>query len=116
MARLLKTGAIFAAVCALLVVAPPISKGNLQIEALHLASNVDHFVQRRRDQTGETNGIGFLGNGSLENFSWHHPAQIDDLADCCTTARRQRYSYQCRERHRDRRENDFALIALLGIG
>ena len=38
------------AVCALLVVAPPISSGILRLEPLHLGGDGDHLVERRRDQ------------------------------------------------------------------
>ena len=40
-------GAIFTAVCARLVVAPPIINGSTKSSPLHLAGDMHHLIQRR---------------------------------------------------------------------
>ena len=53
------------AVCALLVVAPPISSGVRQALALHLAGDRHHFIERGRDQPRQPDHVRTL---SLADF------------------------------------------------
>ena len=52
----------------------------LEALALHLAGDVHHLVERRRDQAAEADHVGLLGLGALENFfAGDHHAQVDDV-------------------------------------
>jgi hypothetical protein len=85
------------AVCSLDVVAPPISSGSceevsqevekgregerarLELEALHLTGHKHHLVQRRRNQTRQTNHVGLLGGRRRQDLlTGDHDAQVDD--------------------------------------
>ena len=53
---------------------------HLQALALHLAGDVAHFLQRRRDQAGQADQIGILFAGAVQDhLRRHHHAQIDHL-------------------------------------
>src|ERR1051326_8131857 len=48
--------------------------------ALHFASDVSHFIERRRDQAAEADQVGFLVAGGFENFfSRDHDTEVYDL-------------------------------------
>ena len=72
--------ATLTAVCARDVVAPPISSGIVEALPLHLGGQVDHLVQRRRDQPGEADDVGaHLAGGVEDLLGRHHDAEVDDL-------------------------------------
>ena len=53
---------------------------NLQATPRHLAGDMGHFIQRRRDQTAETDNIGLLFNRRVDDLvRRHHDAEIDDI-------------------------------------
>ncbi|MNC42109.1 hypothetical protein D3C75_909130 [compost metagenome] len=48
--------------------------------ALHLFGNVNHFVQRRRNQARQTDNIGPHFTGGFQDLlGWHHHAKVDDF-------------------------------------
>ncbi len=48
--------------------------------ALHFLGDVDHLVQRRRDQAGEADDVALLGDGGLQNLlRRHHHAHVDHV-------------------------------------
>ena len=62
------------------VVAPPISSGSVEPAPLHLGGDVDHLVQRRRDQPGQPDDVGALGDRGVEDrLGRHHHAEVDHL-------------------------------------
>ncbi len=74
------SGAILTAVCAALVVAPPIRSGTVKPCALHLLGHMDHLVERRGDQAREADGVDLLLPGGGEDLvAGDHHAQVDDL-------------------------------------
>ena len=47
---------------------------------LHFLRNMDHFIKRRGDQTGEADDIAIFLHGCRENFfTGNHDAHVDDL-------------------------------------
>ena len=63
-----------------LVVAPPISKRQVEALALHLGGDGDHLVERRRDQAGEADDVDLLGARDVEDLlARHHDAEVDHL-------------------------------------
>ena len=73
-------GAIFTAVCALLVVAPPMSSGSLNPSRSISRATCDHLIERRRDQPAQADDIDLLLARRREDFfARHHHAEIDDL-------------------------------------
>ena len=53
-----------------------------EVEALplHLAGDMAHLVERRRDQAGQADNVGILRLGGLQDLGRrHHHAEIDDL-------------------------------------
>ena len=68
------------AVCALLVVAPPISSGVFSSEPLHLAGDRHHLVERWRDQARKADHVRLIVVGGLQDvLPRHHDAEVDDL-------------------------------------
>ncbi len=68
------------AVCAALVVAPPISSGMLQAEAFHFLGDMHHLIERRRDQSAEADDVRLFSRGGFEDLlARHHDAEVDDL-------------------------------------
>ena len=52
----------------------------LEALALHLAGDVDHFVERRSDEAAEADDVGALGFGAFENFlAGDHDAEVDHV-------------------------------------
>ena len=48
--------------------------------ALHLGGEVDHLVQRRRDQPGQPDDVGVVLLGGVEDLlRRHHHAEVDDV-------------------------------------
>ncbi len=66
------------AVCLALVVAPPISSGTCSL-APHLRGDVDHLVQRRRNQTRQADHVRLRFAAVAGFLAGHHDAQVDDL-------------------------------------
>ena len=53
---------------------------DLQFQSLHLLGDMDHFVQRRRDEAGQPEDVGSLLQDSLHySLARHHHAHVDDL-------------------------------------
>src|ERR1700694_4300007 len=53
---------------------------NMKSLALHFLGYVGHFLERRRDQAGQTDDIGVFFARGLEYFlRGHHDAEIDDV-------------------------------------
>ena len=51
---------------------------SLKPVALHLAADVDHFIEARRDQAGEADDVDIFLAGAFQNrFARHHHAQVD---------------------------------------
>ena len=66
--------------CCLDVVAPPISSGSVEPAARHLACDVDHLVERRRDEPREADDVGAELERRVEDrVAGHHDAEVDDL-------------------------------------
>ena len=66
--------------CLALVVAPPISSGSVEALPLHLAGDVHHFVEARRDQAAEADHVDPFLDGRFQNlFAGDHHAQVDHL-------------------------------------
>ena len=56
------------------------SKRNFESFALHFGSDVAHFVERGRDQAGEADDVGALGDGGVEDLvRRRHHAEVDDV-------------------------------------
>ena len=48
--------------------------------ALHLGGDMAHFVERRRDQAGQPDDVGLLGDRGLQDLvRRHHHAEIDHV-------------------------------------
>ena len=93
------SGAIFTAVCCRDVVAPPISSGSSSRAALHLARDVDHLVERRRDQPREADDVDALALGGVEDLARPAPSRRGrSPRSRCSRARRRRCSCRCRAR------------------
>ena len=55
-------------------------QGQLEALTLHLARDVHHLVERRRDEPAEADDVGLFRPGALEDlFAGHHHAHVDDL-------------------------------------
>ena len=53
---------------------------NVESFALHLGGDMDHFVERRRDQSAEADDIAvFFLRGAQDFFARHHDPDVDDL-------------------------------------
>src|SRR6476620_4725784 len=51
-----------------------------ELAPLHLLRDVDHLVERRRDQTGKTDDVAtLLDRGVQDAIGRHHHAEVDDL-------------------------------------
>ena len=60
-------------------------KRQVEILTLHLASDVDHFIQRRRDQTRQADDVALLLFGYLQDLLCrHHHAEVDDVIAVAT--------------------------------
>ena len=68
-------GAILTAVCLALVVAPPISSGIVEALPLHLAGDVDHLVEARRDQAREADHVDAFARGPSPGSSRRGPSR-----------------------------------------
>ena len=68
-------GAIFTAVCTREVVAPPISSGSVKPCALHLARDVRHLLERRRDQARQADDVGVLARARSRGSSAPAPSR-----------------------------------------
>jgi hypothetical protein len=66
-------------VCSRLVVAPPISSGTSKPWRCISLGDVDHLVQRRRDQAGQADHVDVLARRFEDLVGRHHHAQVDDL-------------------------------------
>ena len=92
-------GAICTAVCWRDVVAPPISSGSVEPAPLHLARDVDHLVERRRDQPREADDVGALLDARCRGSARPAPSRRGrSPRSCCSRARRRRCSCRCRGR------------------
>ena len=55
-------------------------QGQLETLALHLAGDVDHLIERGRDEAAEADEVGLLGFGAFEDFfAGDHDAHVDDV-------------------------------------
>ena len=55
-------------------------QGNLHPEPLHLAGHMNHLIQRRSDQSAESDHVDAFLHGGLQNFrARDHHAEVDDL-------------------------------------
>ena len=73
-------GSILTAVCVRDVVAPPMSSGSSKPFALHLARDVAHLLERRRDEPGQPDEVGVRLARRLEDpLDRDHDAEVDDL-------------------------------------
>ena len=62
------------------MVAPPIISGNSKPCALHFRRHVAHFIERRRDQSGQADDIRPLRSRGFQDLCRrHHHAEIDHL-------------------------------------
>src|SRR5262245_14018621 len=53
---------------------------HLKALTLHFLGHMDHFVQRGRDQSAQSDQIRLLLLGCLQDFfRWHHDTEVDDL-------------------------------------
>ncbi len=67
-------------VCAGEVVAPPISSGSVNPWRCISSRDVHHLVERRGDQTRQSDHVGALAPRGLEDLlARHHDAEIDHL-------------------------------------
>ena len=68
------------AVCFALVVAPPMSSGTVKPCSFIVRATDNHFFQRWRDQTAESNDIDLVLDRFFQNlFTRHHHAKINHL-------------------------------------
>ncbi len=52
---------------------------------MHFPGDMDHFIQRRGDQTGQADNVAFLFLGHLQDLlRWHHHAEVDDIVAVAT--------------------------------
>ena len=68
-------GAIFTAVCALLVVAPPMSSGSFNPVRSISRATCDHLVERRRDQAAQADDIDAFVRARSPGFSRTAPSR-----------------------------------------
>ena len=58
----------------------PDQKRRLEVAALHLSRNVDHLVERGRDQAAQPDEIGLLIESGLQNLiAGDHDSEVRDL-------------------------------------
>ena len=68
------------AVCCLEVVAPPMSSGMVNSRRVISLATTHHLVERRRDEPGEADDVGFSSIAVSRILSHgHHHAEVDDL-------------------------------------
>ena len=79
-------GAIFTAVWARLVVAPPINNGSAKLFALHFLRDVHHLIERRRDQSAQADDVRLSLARSLQEFSPPAPSRRDRRLRSCYIA------------------------------
>jgi hypothetical protein len=73
-------GAIFTAVCRADVVGAADEDRHREPLSLELLGDMDHLLEARRDQPGETDDIDLLGPGRLEDLRRRdHHAEVDHL-------------------------------------
>ena len=53
---------------------------DFEFESLHLFRNMNHFIQRRRDEAGKTEDVGSFLQDSLQYFlAGHHHPEVNNL-------------------------------------
>merc|ERR1719361_925823 len=53
---------------------------DLEIQSLHLLGNMDHFVQRRRDEAGQPEDVGsFLQDSLQDSLARDHHSHVNNL-------------------------------------
>ena len=59
---------------------PTDQQRQLEVASLHLTRHMDHLVKRRRDEAGQPDDVGVLGNRGIQDpVGGDHDAQVDDL-------------------------------------